>query len=282
MAIGSIHMNQGQVLICRGRKFRWGERTYIMGVINVTPDSFSGDGLGYDVEAAVAQARRFEEEGADILDVGGQSTRPGHTSITQEEELKRVIPVIERLAQETSLPISIDTFFAEVAQRALRAGASMINDQWALARDPEMGRVVAEAGVPVVLMHNQHGTEYFDLIPDIIASLSQSVAKAQRAGIPYSNIIVDPGLGFGKTVEHNLEVVRRLREFKGLAPALLVGPSRKSVIGRILDLPVDQRMEGTAAVVVLSIANGADMVRVHDVKEMVRTCRMTDAVVKAR
>ncbi|MEE9198313.1 MAG: dihydropteroate synthase [Dehalococcoidia bacterium] len=280
MAMDSAQIGQRQGITCRGREFRWGERTYVMGIVNVTPDSFSGDGLGHDVEAAVAQARRFEEEGADILDIGGHSTRPGHAPITQEEELRRIIPVIEGTARDTSLPISVDTFFSEVARRALQAGASMINDQWALRHDPQMARVAAEAGVPVVLMHNQRGTEYADLIPDIVSSLSQSIAVAQREGVLHKDIIVDPGLGFGKTLEHNLEVVRRLRELKGLAPALLVGPSRKSMIGRVLDLPVDRRVEGTAAVVALSIANGADIVRVHDVKEMVRVCRMTDAIVR--
>ncbi len=280
MPLNTLQADQRPVTVCRGREFRWGSRTYVMGIINVTPDSFSGDGLGNGVDAALAQALRFEEEGADILDVGGHSTRPGHTPITQQEELRRVVPVIERLARETSLPISIDTFVAQVALRAFDYGASMVNDQWALRHDPEMAGVVAEAGVPIVLMHNQHGTEYSDLIPDISASLKESVAKAQQAGIPLENIIVDPGLGFGKTLEHNLEVVRRLSELTGLASALLVGPSRKSMIGRVLGLPVDQRGEGTGAVLALSIANGADMVRVHDVKEMVRVCRMTDAIVR--
>ncbi len=263
-----------------GREFRWGTRTYVMGILNITPDSFSGDGLGTDVEASVAQALRFEEEGADILDVGGHSTRPGHTPITQEEELRRVIPVVERLAKETSLPISIDTFFATVAREALQAGASMVNDQWALSYDSDMASVVAKGGVPVVLMHNQQGTQYIDLIPDVASSLSKSVDKAQQSGVPFENVIVDPGLGFGKTLEHNLEVVRRLRELVGIAPAILVGPSRKSLVGRVLDLPIDQRLEGTAAVVALSIANGADIVRVHDVKEMVRVCRMADSIVR--
>ena len=280
MVTNSTKAKEDQVTHCRGLELRWGQRTYIMGIINITPDSFSGDGVGSDVEAAATQAHQFEEDGTDILDVGGHSTRPGHTPITQDEELRRVIPVIERLAQETSLPISVDTFVAKVAREALQAGASMINDQWALRHDPQMASVVAQAGVPVVLMHNQHGTNYSNLIPDIIASLRQSIGIAEREGISYNNIIVDPGLGFGKTLEQNLEAVRRLRELKSLSPALLVGPSRKSMIGRILDLPEDQRVEGSAALVALSIANGADMVRVHDVKQMVRVCRMADATVR--
>ena len=261
--------------------FPWGQRTFVMGIINVTPDSFSGDGLGANVDAAVEQGLSFESLSADMLDVGGQSTRPGHTPVSEQEELIRVIPVVKSLASRSSLPISIDTFYARVAAEALSAGASIINDQWALRRDPEMAPLAAEAGVPVVLMHNQDGTEYHDLIPDIRTSLAASVDNALQAGVRPENIIIDPGLGFGKTLEHNLEVVRRLSELKGLAPAILVGPSRKSMIGRTLNLPVDQRVEGTAAVVALCIANGADVARVHDVKEMVRVCRMTDAIVRA-
>ena len=260
--------------------FPWGLRTFVMGIINVTPDSFSGDGLGANVDAAVEQGLSFEALSADILDVGGQSTRPGHIPVSEQEELTRVIPVVKSLASRTSLPISIDTYYARVAAEALSAGASIINDQWALHRDPEMAPLAAEAGVPVVLMHNQGGTEYQDLIPDIRISLAASVDNALQAGVRPENIIIDPGLGFGKTLEHNLEVVRRLSELKGLAPAILVGPSRKSMIGRTLNLPVDQRVEGTAAVVALCIANGADVARVHDVREMVRVCRMTDAIVR--
>ena len=260
--------------------FPWGARTFVMGIINVTPDSFSGDGLGSDVDAAVEQGLEFEALGADMLDVGGQSTRPGHTPVSEQDELQRVIPVIKSLAPRTTLPISIDTFYARVAAEALSAGASIINDQWALRRDPKMAPLAAEAQVPVVLMHNQSGTEYKDLIPDIRASLASSIENAIQAGVRPENIIIDPGLGFGKTLEHNLDVVRRLSELRGIAPAILVGPSRKSMIGRTLDLPVDQRVEGTAAVVALCIANGADVARVHDVQAMVRVCRMADAIVR--
>ena len=260
--------------------FPWGQRTFVMGIINVTPDSFSGDGLGANVDAAVEQGLIFEALSADILDVGGQSTRPNHTPVSEREELIRVIPVVKSLASRSNLPISIDTFYARVAAEALSAGASIINDQWALRRDPDMAPLAAEAGVHVVLMHNQDGTEYHDLIPDIRTSLAVSVDNALQAGVRPENIIIDPGLGFGKTLEHNLEVVRRLSELKGLASAILVGPSRKSMIGRTLDLPVDQRVEGTAAIVALCIANGADVARVHDVREMVRVCRMADAIVR--
>ena len=260
--------------------FAWGRRTYVMGIINVTPDSFSGDGLGDDVDAAVELGLGFETFGADMLDLGGQSTRPGHTRVTEQEEITRIIPVVKALASRCTIPISIDTFYARVAAEALSAGASIINDQWALAHDPEMAPLAADAQVPVVLMHNQNGTEYNDLISDVRASLSSSVNNALEAGVRLENIIIDPGFGFGKTLEQNLEVVRRLSDLKGIAPALLVGPSRKSMIGRTLDLPADQRVEGTAAVVALCIANGADVARVHDVKAMIRVCRMTDAIVR--
>ena len=260
--------------------FPWGRRTFVMGIINVTPDSFSGDGLGENVAAAVEQGLTFESQGADMLDVGGQSTRPGHTTVSEHDELLRVLPVIKALAPRTSLPISIDTFYARVAAEALNAGASIINDQWALRRDPKMAPLAAQAQVPAVLMHNQTGTEYNDLISDIRASLVSSVENAMEAGVQPENIIIDPGLGFGKTLEHNLEVVRKLSELRNIAPAILVGPSRKSMVGRTLDLPVNQRVEGTAAVVALCIANGADVARVHDVQAMVRVSRMTDAIVR--
>ena len=260
--------------------FAWGARTFVMGIINVTPDSFSGDGLGRDVASAVDQGLNFESLGADILDVGGQSTRPGHTPVSEHDELFRILPVIKSLAPRTNLPISIDTFYARVAAEALDAGASIINDQWALRRDPAMAPLAAEARVPVVLMHNQAGTDYHDFIPDVRTSLASSVENAVEAGVRLEDIIIDPGLGFGKTLEHNLEIVRRLSDLKDIAPAILIGPSRKSMIGRTLDLPADQRLEGTAAVVALCIANGADVARVHDVQAMVRVCRMTDAIVR--
>lgn len=267
---------------CRDTVFEWGSRTYVMGVVNVTPDSFSLDGLGDDLEAAVQQARRFVAEGADILDVGGESTRPGHRPVPLDEELRRVLPVVEALAREFVVPISIDTYKAEVARRAVNAGASMINDVWGLRADPAMARVVADAGVPVVLMHNQDGTEYRSLMDDLIASLDESVDQALRAGVRWENIIVDPGIGFGKTWQHNLEVLGRLAELKSLGRPILLGTSRKSTIGRVLDLPVRDRLEGTAATVAIGIAQGADIVRVHDVREMVRVSRMADAMVRQR
>ena len=269
----------------RDRAFRWGSRTYVMGVLNVTPDSFSGDGLGSDTDAAVEQALRFQADGADIIDIGGESTRPasiytGAGPITADEELRRVIPVIEALAGALHIPISIDTYKAEIAREALRAGAAMVNDVWGLRRDPDMARVVAEAGVPVVLMHNQAHTRYDDLVPDVIGELRRMIDAAISAGVRRENIIVDPGMGFGKTAEHNLEILRRLDEFRALDAPILVGMSRKSTIGYVLDLPVEERLEGTAATVALSVAFGADIVRVHDVREMARVARMSDAVVR--
>ena len=268
-----------------GRRFAWGERTYVMGVINVTPDSFSNDGVGGDVDAAVRMAAQFQEDGADIIDVGGESTRPpgiyGNSKpVSVDEELGRVVPMIEAIKRETDLPVSIDTYKAAVAQAAIEAGASIINDIWAFQRDPEMRKVAADAVMPVVLMHNQVGTEYDDPVPDIVEGLRQRVDAAVHGGVRQENIIVDPGMGFGKTAEQNLEILRRLGEFGALGLPLLVGMSRKSTIGLVLGLPVDDRVEGTAATVALSIAGGADIVRVHDVKEMARVARMTDAVIR--
>ncbi|MBI2918144.1 MAG: dihydropteroate synthase [Chloroflexi bacterium] len=263
-----------------GREFCWGERTYVMGIINVTPDSFSGDGLGSDVEAALAQARRFVADGVDMIDVGGESTRPGHTPVAEDDELRRVIPVVERLARDVPVSISIDTYKSGVARRAVQAGASLINDVWGLKRDAGIARVAAEAHVPLVLMHNQEGTAYTDLVPEVVVSLRHSLEQAQAAGVPWEHLIVDPGIGFGKTVEHNLEVMRRLGELSSLGRPILLGTSRKSMIGLVLGLPVDQRVEGTAATVALGIAQGVDIVRVHDVREIVRVCRMSDAIVR--
>ncbi|MBI4300499.1 MAG: dihydropteroate synthase [Chloroflexi bacterium] len=265
---------------CGGAEFRWGERTYIMGIVNVTPDSFSGDGLGSDVFAALAQARRFVEEGADIIDVGGESTRPGSSPVSAEEEMARVLPVIERLSAEISIPISIDTYKAEVARRAVQAGATMINDVWGLKRSPEIAEIAAAAGAVLIMMHNQTGTEYADLVDDVKTSLRQSLERALAAGVSWEKLIIDPGIGFGKTAQHNLELLRRLAELRELGRPILLGTSRKSTVGAVLGLPVDQRVEGTAATVAIGIANGADIVRVHDVAAMARVCRMSDAIVR--
>ena len=266
-------------------EFRWGERTYVMGICNLSPDSFSGDGLGNDIEATVAQAQRMVAEGADIIDVGGESTRPGKEPQSIEDidaELRLVIPAIERLAAEIKAPISIDTYKHGVATRALDAGAALINDIWALRRDPRLAPLAAERGVPIIMMSNQRDAPANDIMPAIIADLKRAIQQATGAGVLEYNIIVDPGIGFGKSLEQNLEIVRRLAELKTLGKPILLGSSRKSMIGQVLDLPADQRLEGTAATVAIGVANGADIVRVHDVKQMVRVCRMSDAIIRRR
>ena len=266
--------------VANGETLAWGIRTYVLGIINVTPDSFSGDGLGGDVSAVVDQALRFQEEGADILDIGAESTRPGHEKVSVEEELARLLPALEAVASRVKLPISVDTYKAEVARRAVDAGAVIINDIWGLKAGPELAQVAAETGAGLVLMHNQKGTEYGDLLPDVLTSLQSSVGTALDAGVPQENIIIDPGIGFGKTPDQNLEVLAGLEALKAAGYPIMVGTSRKSTLGLLLDLPADQRVEATAATVSLAIAGGADLVRVHDVKEMVRVCRVADAVVR--
>ena len=272
-------------------EFHWGERTYVMGIVNVSPDSFSGDGSS-DIETAVAQACRFVDEGADILDIGGESTRPGSSPITVSEEVRRVVPVIERVAARVNIPISLDSSKYEVARRALAAGASMLNDQWGLKTEPKLAELAARNNIPIILMSNQRdiggydaGVErdtanYTDVMIEVAASLRKSAAAAQRAGVLKENIIIDPGIGFGKTWQQDIEIIRRLSELKVLDFPILVGTSRKSLIKMVLNLPANQRVEGTAATVAISIANGADIVRVHDVKQMARVCKMTDAIVR--
>ena len=266
--------------VANGELLRWGTRTYVVGVINVTPDSFSGDGLGSNVRAAVEQALRFEGEGADILDVGAESTRPSHQPVSEAEEVARLLPPLEAIAARVSIPISVDTWKARVAVVALDAGARIINDVWGLQADPDMAAAAASREAGVILMHNQQGCEYSDLVEDVIARLRNSIALALNAGVRRDNLIVDPGIGFGKTADQNLELLRELERFQELELPVMVGTSRKSTIGRLLGLPPDQRVEGTAATVSLAIAGGADLVRVHDVREMVRVCRVTDAVVR--
>ncbi len=284
-------MSSKNITPCGKTEFYWGKRTYVMGIINVSPDSFSGDGAS-DIEVAVAQAYRFVDEGADILDIGGESTRPGYSQITAEEEIRRVLPVIERLASRTSLPISIDTSKYEVAQQALAAGASILNDQWGLKTEPRLAELASKRNALIILMSNQRDiggydtsvgrdtAGYTDVMTEVISSLRKSVAAAQRAGVLKENIIIDPGIGFGKTWQQDIEIIRHLRELKALGLPILVGTSRKSLIKMVLNLPANQRVEGTAATVAISIANGADIVRVHDVKQMARVCKMTDAIIR--
>lgn len=280
------------------KEFAWGTKTYLMGIVNVTPDSFSGDGhVGRgDWASAIAHGKRLAEEGADIIDVGGESTRPAATPVTLEDELARVIPVIRALAKETDVPISVDTYKAEVARQALAAGAAMVNDVWGFRMDPQMARVVAQARARVVLMHNRSapknveqeeklggrfvGVAYDDLLVEIKKGLKESVRLAHEADVNDECIILDPGIGFGKTVEQSLELVRRFGELRDLGYPLLAGPSRKSFVGYTLNLPPEKRLEGTSAAVALLIERGADIVRVHDVKEMRRAAALADAVVR--
>ncbi len=294
----------------------WGARTYVMGILNLTPDSFSGDGLLHPSPSGsptgvlrkrdrgegapgVKEARRFLDAGADILDIGGESTRPGSEPVPADEELRRVLPAIRAIRAEfPQALISIDTYKASVAEAALDAGAVLVNDVWGLRLDPQLAPVAARHGAAVVLMHNRskpasvevrerlgsayRAADYKDLIEDVKRDLMDSVAIARSAGIPDGRILLDPGIGFGKTVEQNLELIDRLGEIRALGFPVLVGPSRKSFIGYTLDLPPDQRLEGTAAAVSVAIARGADLVRVHDVEAMARVVRMTDAIVRRR
>ncbi len=291
------HLNP---LAVGGHRFEWGKRTYVMGILNVTPDSFSGDGIlarGEAAPTALEQGRRFVAAGADILDVGGESTRPGSQPLEAEEERRRVLPVIQTLVEQIpDVLISIDTYKAVIAEEALAAGAKIVNDVWGLRADPGLRTVAARAKCPVILMHNRSnpasvevraqlgnayiGAEYEDLIEDVKRELMDSVTLARGAGIPDDHIILDPGVGFGKKVGQNLELINRLDEIRALGFPVLLGPSRKSFIGYTLDLPADQRLEGTAACVAVGILRGADIVRVHDVEAMARVAKMTDALVR--
>ncbi|MGV3139694.1 dihydropteroate synthase [Brevibacillus agri] len=257
-----------------------GERTLVMGILNVTPDSFSDGGRFVDLDHALAQARAMVEAGADIIDIGGESTRPGAEPVGEAEELDRVLPVIRRLSAELSVPLSIDTYKAAVAERALDAGAHIINDVWGAKRDPRMAEVAARRGVPIILMHNRTDTDYRDFYSDFVRDLRESVQIALQAGVREEQIILDPGIGFVKTVEQNLETMRRLDDLVALGYPVLLATSRKRMIGHVLDLPVDERVEGTAATVALGVAKGCHMVRVHDVKEMKRVTKMMDAMLK--
>ena len=265
---------------CGEFKLPLGKQTLIMGILNVTPDSFSDGGKFSDIERAVEHAMQMVELGADIIDLGGESTKPNAEYVSAEQEIERLLPVLEALLAKVKVPISVDTYKASVAEAVLKAGAHMINDIWGLQADSEMAGVVGKYQVPVVIMHNQNGTEYQDLIGDMFRFLDKSIQLAKAAGITSENIILDPGIGFGKTTEQNLRVMSRLGEFRSYGYPILLGTSRKSVIGNTLGLPVDQRMEGTAATVALGIASGVDIVRVHDVKEMKRVCQMSDAIVR--
>ncbi len=282
--------------------FEWGSRTYVMGILNITPDLFSGDGLisyGDKNEQALRQAEHFLKHQADILDIGGESTRPGSQPVNADEEMERVIPIIQTIVKEfPEAIISIDTYKAKVAEEAFKAGAHILNDVWALRADPELASVAKKFNVPVILMHNRSnpasvevreqlgnayiGSEYNDLLEDVKRELLVSVDLAKKAGIEESHIILDPGIGFGKTREHNLALINRLDEVRTLGYPVLLGSSRKSFIGFTLDLPAEERVEGTAATITVGITRGADIIRVHDVKEMSRVAKMTDAIVRSK
>jgi dihydropteroate synthase len=263
----------------------FGKRTLVMGIVNVTPDSFSDGGQFYDPEVAISHARKLVSEGADIIDIGGESTRPGSEAVSEEEELNRVIPVIKGIADDIEVPISIDTCKSKVAKSALDAGASIINDISALSFDPKVAVVAAEYEVPLILMHMQ-GTpknmqknpKYSDVIGEISSFLDERVDFAESKGVSKEMIIIDPGIGFGKKLEHNYEIIRNLKELKKLNLPILIGTSRKSFIGTTLNLDATDRLEGSLATVTMSIMNGADIVRVHDVKETMRVAKMTDAI----
>jgi len=275
-------------LKCGKYRFPLGRRTLIMGILNVTPDSFADGGRYNDLNSAILHAKDMVSQGADIIDVGGESTRPGAKPVSLKEELRRVIPVITALLEEVDLPISIDTYRSEVAQKALDLGAHMVNDISALRMDPEMASLVASYKVPLVLMHMQgrprnmqRNPRYKCVVGEVLDFLRERIRAAVDRGIDEANIIIDPGIGFGKLASHNLEIIRRLWEFKSLGRPILLGPSRKRVIGDVLGLPLEERLEGTAALVSCAILNGANIVRVHDVKEMVRVARMADAIKNA-
>lgn len=287
----------------------WGKRTLLMGILNLTPDSFSGDGLlpeekfdasdeldTYPLDDALLKAEEFVDAGADILDIGGESSRPGASPVSIDEEINRVVPVIQKLSGQREVLVSVDTYKHEVAEAALESGADIINDIWGLKADPHMGSTIAKYKVPVILMHNRSskihaeirerlggryvGVPYDNLIADVKNDLMESVEIAKNSGISADKIILDPGIGFGKTVEQNLELIDRLEEIRDLGYPVLIGPSRKSFIGYTLDLALDQRLAGTAAAVSVGIVRGADIVRVHDVEFMAQVIRMTDAMVR--
>ena len=266
--------------------FVWGERTFVMGILNVTPDSFSGDGLltrGDPVAAVVEQARRMVDEGADILDLGGESTRPGHAPVDAGEEIGRVMPALKAVREAMpGVPLSIDTTKVAVAEAALTAGAHLLNDIWGVGPDPAMAELAASAGVPLLVMHNRVEPRYDDVVREVVDDLRAALDRAERAGVAPADLIIDPGIGFGKTADHNVTLLRHLDELVHLDRPILLGTSRKSTIGRILDLPAEQRLEGTLATTALGIAKGVDIVRVHDVQANVRAARVTDAIVRGR
>lgn len=267
-------------MIIGGKEFDTEHNTYIMGILNVTPDSFSDGGTHCSPEEALAHARKLVREGADLLDIGGESTRPGHVVISDEEEIRRVVPVIQLIKKELDIPVSIDTYKSTVAEAALDAGADLVNDIWGLQKDSRMADLIAERRVPCCLMHNREKTEYDGFLSDFLEDMRMILRLADRAGIPREQIILDPGVGFGKTYEMNLEVISRLDVLQQFGCPVLLGTSRKSVIGLTLDLPVDQREEGTLVTTVYGVQKGCAFIRVHDVEKNKRAVRMTRALMR--
>ena len=255
--------------------------TYVMGILNVTPDSFSDGGKFIDKDVAVNRALQMNEEGADIIDIGGESTRPGFTPVSADEQIERVVPVIEEIKKNIDIPISVDTYDAKVAKAALEAGCDIVNDIWGLKKDPEMAKVIAEYDAFCVLMHNRNNPDYINFRKDLLSDFGEILDIANAAGIDKDKIILDPGVGFGKTREQNLVAINHMDDLKVLGYPLLIGTSRKSVIGLTLDLPVDERLEGTLATTVMACMKGINFVRVHDIKENVRTIKMTEAILNS-
>ena len=264
------------------KEFDLKERTYVMGILNVTPDSFSDGGKFNEVDSALKRVKEMIEEGADIIDVGGESTRPNFEVVKEDEEIKRVVPIIRAIKENFDIPVSIDTYKSKTAEAAIEAGADVINDIWGFKKDKEMAKVAAKYNVPCILMHNREKKEYNDLMKDVVFDLVESINIALNAGVSRENIILDPGIGFAKTLNENLIVMNNLEKIKDLGYPVLLATSRKSMIGLTLDEPVDQRVEGTIATTVLGITKGCEFVRVHDIRENKRACVMTDAMLKAK
>lgn len=263
------------------KEFEIGKRTYIMGILNFTPDSFSDGGKFNNIDIAIEHVRKMIEDGADIIDVGGESTRPNHTPVGEEEEINRVVPIVKAIREKFDIPISIDTYKAKVAEKAIEAGANLINDIWGFKMEKDIAKVAAKYNVPCCLMHNRDNTSYNNLMDEILEDLKESIKIAKEAGVRDENIILDPGIGFGKNYEQNLETMNNLQRLKELGYPVLLGTSRKSMIGLTLDLPVEERVEGTVATTVIGIMKDAcDFVRVHDVLENYRAAKMTDAIVR--
>lgn len=267
---------------CGPYSLDFSRKTYIMGILNITPDSFSDGGSYNELDAAVNHARKMVANGADIIDIGGESTRPGHIQVSVEEEIKRVVPIIEAISAEINVPISIDAYRAKTVEAAIKAGAHIINDIWGAKYEPEMAKVAAETGVPIILMHNRDNRNYTHFIRDVIQDIQESIFICKKAGVQDDKIILDPGIGFAKDVELNIEMMRELDKFVGLGYPVLLGTSKKSMIGQIMDLPVEERLEGTGATVCYGIQKGCHIMRVHDVKEISRMAKMMDVLVGRR